>query len=219
MKKRTLAAYSLLAAASLAMSATAQTAGPVESRAGIDLSYELAIPSGSRGAWDTGSGVTLAGLYKWYFAPRWTFTPALAAYYNTMGADYMVADNTVYDSTIKNFGLRLPLMIGFDVVQNDNLIFTVATGPWVNFNLYARQNAMPDALAEVPVPPSVNLFNHGFKRVEGLWGIALNATFSDHYTVGITSSVAFTPLANYGNHDNKLRIRRNTIAISLGYKF
>jgi len=221
MKKRTLAAYSLIAAATLATSvpAAALSGTTPAPRWGLDLSYELAIPSGSRGSWDTGSGVSLTGLYNWHFAPRWTFTPALAAYYNTFGADYMTADNTVYDSTVKNFGLRLPLMVGFDVINNESVTFSVATGPWINFNLFARQYAMPDVAAEVPVPPSINLFSRGFKRVEGLWGLALSVTFSEHYTIGITSSVAFTPLASYGNHDNKLRIRRNTVAISLGYKF
>lgn len=218
-KKRILAALGIAACASLAIDACAQSAGSAESRAGINLSYELAIPSGSHASWDTGSGVTLTGLYKWYFSPRFTFTPALTAYYNTFGADYMVADNTVYDSTVKNFGLRLPLMVGYDLVQNETVTFTLATGPWINFNLFARQNAMPDVMAEVPLPPSVNLFHHGSNRVEGLWGLALSVTFRQHYTIGITSSVGFTPLASYGNHDNKMRIRRNTVAISLGYKF
>lgn len=188
-------------------------------RFALDLSYELAIPSGSHGLWDTGSGVALTGTYAWHPAPRWTLMPGIAAYYNTMGADYMYADHAVYDSTVKNFGLRIPLMAAYDIVDNETFKFMVATGPWLNINMYARQYAMPDVGAAVPTPPSINLFGNGFKRVEGLWGLVLSATFHDHYTIGITSSVAFTPLASYGNHDNKIRIRRHTLAISLGYKF
>ena len=197
----------------------ASVAEPVTGFA-IDGSFELAIPSGSHGQWHTGSGAALVGSYRLPLGSQgWFFRPALGVYYNTMGNDYFYTGDAVYDGTVKNFGIRIPLMAGYTFTPNDNLSLSVATGPWMKINLFARQYGMPDATAQPAVPRSVNLFHRGFRRVEALWGISLSATFREHYTVGITTGVAFTPLARYGNRDNKIRIRRNTIALSLGYNF
>ena len=56
-------------------------------------------------------------------------------------------------------------------------------------------------------------------RVDAQWGFSLNFRFAQSYYVGITGGVAFTPLASFGNKDKKIRIHRNTVAISLGYNF
>ncbi len=194
-------------------------AAPEVSPFSVSLNYELAIPSGSHGLWDAGSGAVLTGMYKLPLSQKFFFEPGLAAYYNTMGVDYIAEDEAVYEGTVKNIGLRVPLMFGLHLRPSDRFDLDISTGPWLNVNLYARRQAMPDVDAPVPVPQSINLFRKGFKRVEGLWGLKLSATFKDHYIVGITASTAFTPLASYGNRDNKIRIRRSTVGIMLGYRF
>ena len=96
----------------------------------------------------------------------------------------------------------------------------VSTGPWLNINLSARQNLLPNMEAPVAVPAQkANLFDQGWKRFDAQWGLKLSFTFAESYFVGITTGVAFTPLASFGDKDKKIRIHRNTIAISLGYNF
>jgi len=56
-----------------------------------------------------------------------------------------------------------------------------------------------------------------YKRQQ--WGIRLSVTFAQHYFIGINTGVAFTPFAKFGDRDKKIRIYRNTIAVTLGYNF
>lgn len=185
----------------------------------VDLSYELTIPSGSKGWLSTGSGAFLSARYKLPLSSRFYFEPGIGGYYSTMGSDYMQVDNFVYQGTLKNIGIRIPLMVGYEFEASPSLHMSVATGPMLNVNVYMREQAMPAAQAPVREPQSINLFSRGFRRVEGLWGLQLSFTFREHYVAGITASTAFTPLARFGNHDNKLRIRRSTLGIMLGYRF
>lgn len=210
-----------------ALCATAQTpadtlttaSGETGSHWGLDLGLELAIPSGSHGQWHTGSGAVLTGHYTLPLGARWYLEPALAVYYNTLGNDYMYSDGYIYDGTVKNVGLRVPLTVGYRLDVSETFTLDLATGPWLNVNVFARQYGMPDTGAEEPVPHSVNLFRHGFRYAELLWGLRLSATFSEHYVVGFSAGIGLTPMAKSVIQDHTRHIRRNTVALLLGYKF
>lgn len=183
---------------------------------------EVSVPSGGRNFYKTGAGFN-AGLVLRMPMPRgFFFEPGLLFSYSAMTAKDLVSfDNEYfYEGAANLYTLRIPLMFGFSYSVNELWDLRFSTGPWINVNLSARQRLEPNFAAPEIVPDkSINLFKHGWKRVDALWGLRLSATFADHYTVGITAGVAFTPLARYGNHDKKVRIHRNSIAISLGYNF
>lgn len=186
----------------------------------VAASFDVNIPSGSRGTWTTGSGATLGGRYAYRFSDRLFAATGLDVFYRTLGTQYMIADNSLFEGTVKNIGLRIPFMIGYSFDLSQQIAMSVATGPGLEVNLYARESAMPDFGGSTAVSTgSVNLFHRGFKRVDAIWGIALGFTFAEHYYCGITASAAFTPLAKFGNRDNKLRVRSHTVAVKLSYKF
>lgn len=196
--------------------------GLVRHTFGASASFDVNIPSGSKGLWATGSGVTVGVDYAYRLTSTWYLATGLGAYYRTFGTDYMVQDNSIYEGTVKNIGLRAPLMVGYEMPIASQVDMSIATGPALEVNLYARESAMPDFNQAGMNPESVgmvNLFKQGFRRVDAIWGIVLGFTFAEHYYVGLAGNVAFTPLAQYGNRDNKLRIRGNSVAIKLCYKF
>lgn len=61
--------------------------------------------------------------------------------------------------------------------------------------------------------------DNSWLRIDTGRSINLSIIFAGSYYAGISSGTAFTPLARYGNRDNKMRIHRDTVAISLGYNF
>ncbi|MCM1033137.1 MAG: PorT family protein [Odoribacter sp.] len=188
----------------------------------VGASFDVNIPSGSHGMWNPGSGVTISADYVYRLTPRWFLTAGLGGFYRTFGTEYMIQDNSIFEGTVKNIGLRVPLMAGFTAPVSDGVEMSVATGPQLEINLYARESAMPDFVSSTMQPvgaSTVNMFKRGFKRVNALWGIALGFTFAEHYYVGLAGNVAFTPLASYGNRDNKIKIRGNSVAVKLCYSF
>lgn len=188
---------------------------------GVRTAMEVTIPSGGRSVYGNGAGFTAGLTYSLPFAKNFSFDPEVLYYYSTMSCkDDIMIDGYYYQGNARSMGIRIPLMVSYNVPLLENLNLTVATGPWLNFNLYARQNILPNLSAPVPVPDThINLFNHGWKRFDAQWGFKLYVTFAKSYTVGITASAAFTPLASFGMNDKKIRVHRSSIAVSLGYNF
>ena len=189
---------------------------------GIHAAMEVSLPTGGNNIYKNGAGLTLGANCHVPFGRNFYFEPGLYFTYSAMSAKDLVSfdDKYYYEGAANIYGLRVPLMVGYRLSVSDIVTLHFATGPWLNVNISARQKLLPNFDAPVVVPSqTINLFNHGWKRVDALWGIQLGATFADNYYIGVTTGVAFTPLASFGNRDKKIRIHRNTVAISLGYRF
>lgn len=188
---------------------------------GVRTAMEISVPSGGREVYGNGAGFTVGLTYNLPLTKRLAFNPELLYYYSTMSyRSDMTIDDYQYQGNARSMGLRLPLMLSYTLPVFENLDVTFATGPWLNFNLYARQNILPNLAAPVPVPDKrINLFDHGWRHFDAQWGFKLYVTFAKSYFVGITGGVSFTPLASFGMKDKRIRVHRNTVAISLGYNF
>ncbi len=209
----------LALAAVAANGAFAQSPAP---QFGIHAAMEVTLPSGASDIYKSGAGLTLGAYYRLPFAKRFYFEPGLLFNYTAMSSKDLVTfdDQYFYEGAANLYGIRIPLTVGYNFDVSDIVSLHFSTGPWINVNISAQQKLLPNFSAPETVPDrTINLFNYGWKRVDALWGISLGATFADNYYVGITTGVAFTPLASFGNRDKKIRIHRNTVAISLGYRF
>lgn len=187
----------------------------------VRAAMELVVPSGGHDSYNTGAGAAVGAFYRLPLSRRVYFEPGVEGFYHSMTANKdMLIGDYYYQGSAQLAGLRLPLMVGYNFTPSSLLDISISTGPWINFSLYARQDILPNFGSPDPVPNNrINLFKHGFKRVEALWGIKLKFTFAKSYTVGVVTGVAFTPLARYGMRDKKVKVYGHTIGISLGYNF
>lgn len=192
---------------------------------GVDAAWEITIPAESGGdALKAGSGFKAGAFYNMplFAGGRFFFEPGIYGFYNTMGLNGIIPDGGaegMYSGSVRNAGVRVPFYFGYNFALPGELDLSVATGPVLNVNIMARRYLDPNFVA--PAPASVNLFDdgHGWKRTEALWGIKLKLTFAGCYTLGVDGGVGISPLASYGNRDNKIKIRRASVGISLGYNF
>lgn len=204
-----------------AAAATAAASAQMPEGLGVQTAMEITVPSGARSIYGNSAGFTVGLDYKLPLNKQFSFEPSVLFFYNTMSLkeSYQI-DGYYYQGASRNMGIRIPLMAQYTLPLLENLDMTFATGPWLNFNISARQNTLPNLAAPVTVPDRhINLFNHGWKRFDAQWGFKLYFTFAGSYRVGISGGVAFTPLASFGDKDKKIRVHRNTVAISLGYVF
>lgn len=204
---------SLIIAAS-ALAAAARNRVTFEGR----LAWDITCPSGQTDVYSNGSGFEAGAVAA---VPLWKglyFEPGLSYFFNTFGMNYVVDAEGLYDTSVRMHGLRVPLNVGYRFRLLDNLSLAVTTGPSVNINLSAREYFTAGQMPEPGIHPA-DMFKRGFKRVDAQWNFGLKFTFAHHYTVGLAGGVGFTPLAKFGNHDNKVRVRNNTVAVSLGYIF
>ena len=190
---------------------------------GVRAGMGVTFPSGGHQYLATGAGLNLGLVYNIPLGSRgrWYFEPGVMFSYMAMDCnDYILADGQLYEGVARDYAIAVPLNFGYRFSPVGRWQFGVYTGPMIYFNLAAKERITPDVGTPVPEPDvKINLFDKGWRRVDAGWGFGLTATFAGSYFIGITGGVAFTPLAVYGNRDNKVRVHRNTIALSLGYNF
>ena len=184
------------------------------------LAFELTTPTGSQGRWSTGGGATFTIAYTYYLTSRWFISPGLGGFYNTMGTDFIPEYGTLYEGTIKNFGVRVPVYSGYNFKLPGDFELAVATGPAININVYAREHASPNFSAEVIEPDKpVNLFGRGFNHVDLQWSFFASLTYREHYCVGISAAFGLTNVATITDGPCTLHVHRNNVALLLSYKF
>lgn len=188
---------------------------------GARVVMDITEPGHGDKYFDTGSGFSVGGIVNIPVYRGFYFEPGVAFTLNTMGIKGMLReDGYLYDGSARTMGIRVPLNFGYAFQLLDNLSLGVYTGPWLNFNVSAREHVTPNFSTPDPVPEfKNNLFSKGWKHFDAQWGFGLSVTFAQHYHLGLSGGVSITPLAQYGNKDKKIRIHRNIIAISLGYNF
>lgn len=188
---------------------------------GARVSMDVSIPSGARQYYGNGAGFSVGLVYRMPYFQNFFFEPGLKYSYSTMSSkDNIQIGDYQYQGAAKISSLKIPMLLGYTFALPQQMDLSIATGPILQVNTSARQNILPNLSTPNPVPEqSINMFKHGFKRVQGLWGINLNFTFAHNYTVGIDTSVGISPLASFGVKDKKIKVHCNTVAVSLGYNF
>lgn len=205
---------SLLFAVFAASLAPAQGIGQLGAR----LSGTITNPSGKHNNLGVGGGFDVGLVYQIPLVKKFYLEPGLLFYYTSMGTDDPVEyDGKLFDASVRNLGLAVPVNFGYHFNLLPNLKLSAFTGPRFNFNISSKEYYSPNF--EVPAPPSVDLFDLGWKKFDLQWGFGIGFTVAKSYFIGVSGDVAVTPLAKYGNKRTHINVYRNTFAITLGYNF
>lgn len=185
---------------------------------GVRLSFDVTHPAGCNDGINNGSGFTLNGIYNMPLSSHVYLEPGLGVFYNTMGIRPVEFDEGLYDGSIRNFGLRIPINVGYRFHIFDGLELAAFTGPWLNVNLYTKAHLQPNF--EGPAPSkSTSLFYYGWHHFDAQWGFGIAATYAGQYYISINGAIGFTPMSTMRIGDHKDRLRRNTVSVTVGYNF
>ncbi len=184
------------------------------------LAFELTTPTGSAGRWSTGGGASLTISYSHFITDHMFIAPGVGGFYNSMGTDFIPQYNNIYEGTVKNWGVRVPILLGYQLRLAQDLNLAFATGPLLNINLYAREQATPDFNAD-PIEPaeSINLFGQGFNRLDLQWDFYVGLIYKQRYSVGFSAGAGITNVATMTEGQRRLNIRRNNFSFMLSYTF
>ncbi|MDE6278091.1 MAG: PorT family protein [Muribaculaceae bacterium] len=184
------------------------------------LAFDVSSNTGASAFYDTGAGFTAGGVAQIRMPRNFFFMPGVLFYYTAWSIDNdRLEALKLYSGSASNFGIRVPVSVGYDVPLLPNLSLQAYTGPWLNVNLRARQT-----LSAAPGSPfedfyETNLFKDGFRRVDAQWGFGLNLTWEEHYVLGVSFGVGMTPMRKFSSLHNEMTQRRNSFQVNLGYRF
>lgn len=185
---------------------------------GIRTSFDVTHPAGCNDGINNGSGLTVTGIYNMPIGRNIFIEPGVGFFYNTMGIKPFEANNAIYDGSVRNFGIRIPINIGYRVGLFDNFELAAFTGPWFNINCSTKAHLQADT--DLPIPASSpSMFEYGWHHFDAQWGFGISATYADKYYIAVSGGIGMSAMATFNTHDGKDRLRRNTVSITVGYNF
>ncbi len=195
---------------------------------GVRLSYELACPTdvhysiANINVLDAGSGFSAGVIYN---IPVWKnlfFEPGATLYYNTYSFSNDIISNigdfdpafddlNISGASVRQWGMRLPLIVGyhFDFIPEMRLSFF--TGPELTLGFSAKTH-----LDMGKISGSANAYgSDGFlNRCDVKWRFGVGATFFDHYYAAISGAAGICDV-----YKDALSMRSNLFDITIGYNF
>lgn len=221
MKKAIICLIMLLGAAT---GAFAQVIGATDTVAywGMRVSLDVDIP----GKWETkalgkvsmlkpGAGVSVGAVYHLPLAASFYLEPGASLYYDTFKDRGLTLSDTpenIIYPTYGRFGIRVPVMIGSNLIRFDKCDLSIFLGPELNYAMAGHIAYNSAELDDSDI--GHNMFKDNiFRRFDVACrvGVAVNLDtwhMSISYAKGLTS---FTK--------NDIKCHDNRLAITLGYNF
>ena len=185
---------------------------------GVRLSFDVTHPAGSNDAINNGSGFTLKAIYNCGLTNHVYLEPGVGVFYNAMNIRPIDFDEGLYDGSIRNFGLRVPINVGYHIGLFDDFEIEAFTGPWFNVNLYTKARLEPNFKGPAPTL-TPNLFDYGWKHFDAQWGFGIGATYAGKYYLSIGGAIGMTSMATFKVGNVSQRLKRNTVSVTVGYNF
>lgn len=202
---------------------------------GVRASYELACPGdvsfpGSTTKMDllnNSSGFNAGVIYN---LPLWKnlyFEPGVAIYYNTWAIDKLTIsdglEQTPTSASVRQWGVRIPINVGYHFDFTPEINVSVFTGPEVNLSFKGNVHMGVDKY-NVTSPAFGD--DGYFNRSDIKWRIGAGVTFLDHYYVAISGAVGMCDLMRDYTTDidgiaTKVspKMHSNVFDITFGYNF
>lgn len=197
--------FCILAAASLlTIGASAQNG-----HFGIRVGGEIVCPgdisnSGvSVDAFSVGGGVEFGGIYYAPIKAGFYIEPGLKLYYN----QYSFNDDVVgLDASVRKFGMRIPVMLGYRFGLTNNIGLHLFTGPEFEIGFTAKEHS--EGYSE-------SLYGDGgMNRFDALWGIGAGISYK-HFFYSVSGSIGMCNMLS----DSDAKFHENRVTFSIGYNF
>ena len=161
-----------------------------------------------------GGGIEFGGIYNIPIVANFYVEPGLKLYYNTYASDVAIAGENAfdtYDLSVRKFGMRVPVMLGYHFDFTRDIRAYIFTGPEFEVG-FTADGKLKSGL----VSTSESLYGEdgGMNRFDALWGFGAAVSYS-HYYLGISGAVGMCNMYS----DSDLKFHENRVSFTLGYNF
>ncbi|MBD5268060.1 MAG: PorT family protein [Bacteroides sp.] len=242
MKKILLLALSLFAGVSAVSAANPIVDNPNNKPyVGVRLNLESNIPGNvnfsntSVNAFNPGAGISVGAIYNRPIIANFYVEPGLELYYNTQKfntEDDLFQNSQWEHNSVRSFGMRVPVMLGYHFDFSPKVSLAVATGPVLkvgfteDYYLTTKTKVSDDVAFRNHYSGSLYKDSpfamagpeNARNRVDCAWRFSIGVNFLKHYYAGLSGEVGMvnrikhTNNGAYSQHDNLFQL-------NLGYNF
>ncbi len=191
---------------------------------GVRGSFDINIP----GDWNTsngnnvkifrnGYGASIGVVYNVPIVANLFFEPGVSMYYDTYKYDNLrVAVDEQYgdivDATVKKFGFRMPLHLGyrFDIWENGGI--SLLTGPQISYGIVGKISCKE--FEKEGFPTDLYGKEYDRRRLDVQWGVGVGFNIGNYYV----STVGYFGLVDLIKGEG-ISFHENLCAVSFGYNF
>lgn len=181
-------------------------------RAGLDLEIpgKWHNQGGSVKMFRCGYGVNIGGVCNMYLAKGFYLEPGVSLFYQRYSYDdiYIDEDQTDKDPKIDKFGVRIPVMVGYDINLSEKSSISVYTGPEISYAFAGKYHFnKPELWGDLT---TVSLFST-YRRFDLAWKVGIGLPIG-RSVVGIDAAFGLTDLMK--NPDISFRENRVTLSLT-----
>lgn len=210
---------------------------------GVRASFDVSMPTKlsydgtkeSERTFQNGVGFSVGAIYNLPIVANFYFEPGISFFYNTFKQNANFLEEEFEDSPVgfdikhnsyRQFGMRIPLNLGYHFDFTDNLKVAIFTGPMlqVGFSCDAYQTVELSAAGvkqTFHIAPSAYkkyVDEQLFNRFDCAWNVGGSITY-DKYYLGISGAIGMCNMLHKSMNDDKLKAHMNTLQVTLGYNF
>lgn len=162
-----------------------------------------------------GGGFYFGAVYNIPLSGSFYFEPGASMFYDTYRFDDLVLSSQVTTSpTVKKFGLRMPLVLGYRFELTDKISLMLSTGPEVSVGIIGKVDIDKHLDWGDGGVPGTNLFSDfGHRRHDIAWRIGAAIPVEEYY-FGIDVA-----LGMIDQRKGSPRFHENRVSFSIGYNF
>lgn len=207
---------------------------PKKSYLGVRATLDLTVPRHLTlgdikiDALSPGPGMSLGIIYNHQIYSGFFVEPGLDLYYNTSSitADYLNNDALINQAfsnrSLRKFGIRVPVSLGYRLDILDNIGFMAYTGPVLDIG-FSNDYYVTAGESLSKVHYSGSLYNEGklitLNRVDCKWRIGVAMTSGNFY-IGLSGDIGLCNMVNTSRTDyTKVKLHENIFHLSIGYNF
>lgn len=193
---------------------------------GARLSLDAAIPGDvktgnvSVDALGNGPGISIGAIYNQPIIANFYVEPGLELYYNAVSINQNDVDNVPYaHKSLRKFGLRVPVQLGYHFDFSKNFNLSVFTGPVLDVGLSDDYYLTTKEYQGQDKHSSGSVYHKGgLNRVDCKWRIGIGTTFLKNYYVSLSGDIGMCNMINKASKVNT-KMHENGFHLTLGYNF
>lgn len=190
-------------------------------RLGLDVNCPTRWHAGNRSykMYKPGGGFYLGAVYNMQLSGNFYFEPGAFLFYDTYRCDDITIDSSSgypveTSPTIKKFGVRLPMVLGYDIRLTDNIGLALSTGPEFSYSFIGKVGINHHLDWGDDRYSGSGLFSDfGHRRYDIAWKVGVGLPV-DKYYFGI--DVAFGMI---DQRKGTPRYHENRVNFGIGYNF
>ena len=172
-----------------------------------------------------GIGFSAGFIYNIPVVANFYIEPGVSYYYNATGfkdvkvGDINISEGTMEHASVRQMGMRVPLMFGYHFDFTPDVNLAIFTGPELDVGIssdtYLTGKGLLSSFHRAPSNYSDRAIGFKRNRVDCSWKFGVGFNFVKNYYVGIEGAVG---LADRAKGDN-ISFHENRVGVTLGYNF